>query len=243
MPPAPRAHCPGHSPCRHGCPGSPWSWQSVPEGRAGLGVSEAPGPGCWLLGSEGSHLTLAASRRGIPGGCSWPAVSGRVHPAGHPGWDTPCVHLDQRTSRGSPGRLTWRGGLGVGAGLLGAGWDAGDAEEGSQECDHEGHNERTLNPGGGTRGHTGLRPQGTRAPCPFSRSWALTACSQLTRHPSHLPRLQSGGRDMDPQGTFIRGREGTDSPVPAVSEGGRPWGRDAEPQRGRGRGLEWAATV
>lgn len=106
-PPAPRAHCPGHSPCRHGCPGSPWSWQSVPEGRAGLGVSGAPGPGCWLLGSEGSHLTLAASRGGVPGVYSWPGVSGRVHPAGRPSWDTPCVHLDQGTSRGSPGGLGW----------------------------------------------------------------------------------------------------------------------------------------
>lgn len=73
----------------------------------GLGVSGAPGPGCWLLGSEGSQLTLAASRRGVPGGCSWPAVSGRVHPAGRPSWDTPCVHLDQHTSRGSPGGVVW----------------------------------------------------------------------------------------------------------------------------------------
>ena len=140
--------------------------------------------------------------------------------------------------------LTWQCGLGVGAGPLGAGWDAGDTEEGSQEGDHEGHNDRTLNPGGGASGHRGLRPQAPRAPRPISRTGARTACSQLSPHPSHLPRLRSGGGTRDPQGAFIRGwvKEQT-LPSLGVSEGGRPWGWDAEPQRGGGRGLEWAATV
>ena len=247
--------------------------------------------------------------------------------------------------------LTWQCGLGVGAGPLGAGWDAGDAEEGSQEGDHEGHNDRTLNPGGSASGHRGsgprprrppgpsaalgrrkwsqgLRRQATRAPCPISRTGAalVVTGAQAPGHagpPPHQPhwggasghrglrpqaaraprpisrtgaarvvtglrppaaraprpnsrtgaaRVVTGGSSAapglgqlvlssrptpptspgfgleggtrDPQGAFIRGwvKEQT-LPSLGVSEGGRPWGWDAEPQRGRGRGLEWAATV
>lgn len=189
--------------------------------------------------------------------------------------------------------LTWQCGLGVGAGPLGAGWDAGDAEEGSQEGDHEGHNDRTLNPGGSASGHRGsgprprrppgpsaalgrrkwsqgLRRQATRAPRPISRTGAARVVTggsgprprgplppppsaalglgQLVLSSRPTPPTSPGfgleGGTRDPQGAFIRGwvKEQT-LPSLGVSEGGRPWGWDAEPQRGRGRGLEWAATV
>lgn len=130
------------------------------------------------------------------------------------------------------------------AGPLGTGWDAGDAEEGSQEGDHKGHNDRTLNPEGGTRGHGGSGPRAHRPPAPSAALGLgqLVLSSRPTPHTS--PGLGLEGGTGDPQGAFIRGwvKEQT-LPSLGVSEGGRPWGRDAEPQRGGGRGLEWAATV
>lgn len=107
-------------------------------------------------------------------------------------------------------QLTWQGSLGTGAGPFGAGGDAGEAEDGSQEADHKSHDDRTLNPVSDSCGHTGLRPQGTGVTCgisptcPFSHTQALTA-ENSSNPPTHvLAGFELEARPRDPQGTSMR---------------------------------------